>query len=113
MRPGPRALEAFMTAAPSSTHRRRRTQVLAAVCAAAAARATAGLGGAGHAAPTTVPGSREEVARLLLDNGHLRFASAGAQRAARFAAGLDGTAGRQITGDSAPHQTRATGGVAA
>ena len=71
------------------------------------------LTGSGHAATPTAKLTPQQIAKLLIDHGHNRFATLGAQRALEFTAGENQSPGRSIGDSGRLAGTRpATGGSA-
>jgi hypothetical protein len=71
----------------------------------------AGVGGAvGRTAVSQPVMTRAELAKQLLDHGHSRFATANAQRALQFTAGITSPSGREIGGDARSGSVRANVG---
>ena len=81
----------------TSARRLRSALVVALLC--AAGGTVVALTGSGHAATPTAKLTPQQIAKLLIDHGHNRFATLGAQRALEFTAGENQSAGRSI-GDS-------------
>lgn len=97
------------TSVSRSSHRAAaKITALAAVVAVSAGVAIGTGGAAGRPTVSTRAVTRAELARQLLEHGHVRFATANAQRALQFTAGLTEAPGRSIEADGRPGSARPT-----